>query len=60
MSGSDSSNSSEFSDISFASEDSDGGLSVATGCYECELEYTEEELLDLNKGKFKFGRRFGS
>lgn len=49
MSGSDSSDSSELSDISFASEDSDGSLSDAAGCYECEPEYTEEELKKIGE-----------
>ena len=45
MSESDSSNSADFSNISFASEDSDGSFSDAAAlCYEFEPEYTEEEL----------------
>ena len=47
MSGSETSISSEISDISSVSDDCDDSFNSVAGCYDCEPEYTEEELKKL-------------
>ena len=49
MSESFSSDSSSFSDVSIATDDSNESFDEVAGCYDCEPEYTAEELKNIKE-----------